>query len=476
MNKLRFQIVGAFLLFLLLAVGSTALFYSHFAEDYYLAQKKKAILYAFETLSQMELQELQDEGSILPLEEENFTIIICNEQLEAVYYSKTFPTQNTIKVHFEDKLEFYTTTPSVLHNSEKRFQPLQLFGIIPHDEEKFYVYIYESTRSLHNTILYTSQILQKLFLFLLVSGFLFTFSLANWIIRPVLEIQNAAKKLANNDFSVRLPIRHPKNELSQLAMDINQMSDKLQRDMNELSNYNYLLLRQNRNMAEFEDMRKKLVSTFTHELKTPLAIISSQLELMQYEYDADKKDYYYSSIMEEIDKMSKMISTILRNSKLENQLSQIELRWLNLSELLFELLPKYQNWLSSKKLHFTSSIEDDCVAYIDRTQIEQVLNNYLMNAVRHTKAGRTVRILLKSEEEFIYLSVYNDGPRLPVKELDRIWTGFYQSGNSPSNHGTEFGLGLYIVKDIMRQHGGSCGVQNQKNGVEFWIRLPKSQI
>jgi len=292
----------------------------------------------------------------------------------------------------------------------------------------------------------------------------------------VLEIQNAAKKLANNDFSVRLPIRHPKNELSQLAMDINQMSDKLQRDMNELSNYNYLLLRQNRNMAEFEDMRKKLVSTFTHELKTPLAIISSQLELMQYEYDADKKDYYYSSIMEEIDKMSKMISTILRNSKLENQLSQIELRWLNLSELLFELLPKYQNWLSSKKLHFTSSIEDDCVAYIDRTQIEQVLNNYLMNAVRHTKAGRTVRILLKSEEEFIYLSVYNDGPRLPVKELDRIWTGFYQSGNSPSNHGTEFGLGLYIVKDIMRQHGGSCGVQNQKNGVEFWIRLPKSQI
>ena len=81
--------------------------------------------------------------------------------------------------------------------------------------------------------------------------------------------------------------------MGQLAGNINHMADKIQRDINDLNNYNYLLLKQNRDMAEFEDLRKKLVSSITHELKTPLAIISSQVELLQYEYDESKKDYYF---------------------------------------------------------------------------------------------------------------------------------------------------------------------------------------
>lgn len=94
------------------------------------------------------------------------------------------------------------------------------------------------------------------------------------------------------------------------------MEGKIQQNINDLNNYNYLLLRQNRDMAEFEDMRKKLVSNITHELKTPLAIISSQVELLQYEYDETKKDYYFSSILDEIDKMSLLISSILQNSRM----------------------------------------------------------------------------------------------------------------------------------------------------------------
>ena len=111
------------------------------------------------------------------------------------------------------------------------------------------------------------------------------------------------------------------------------MEDKIQQNINDLNNYNYLLLRQNRDMAEFEDMRKKLVSNITHELKTPLAIISSQVELLQYEYDETKKDYYFTSILEETDKMSRLISSILQNSKMENKIQQASLRWTSLSAL-----------------------------------------------------------------------------------------------------------------------------------------------
>ena len=73
------------------------------------------------------------------------------------------------------------------------------------------------------------------------------------------------------------------------------------------------------------------MSNITHELKTPLAIISSQVELLQYEYDETKKDYYFTSILEETDKMSRLISSILQNSKMENKIQQASLRWTSLS-------------------------------------------------------------------------------------------------------------------------------------------------
>ena len=113
------------------------------------------------------------------------------------------------------------------------------------------------------------------------------------------------------------------------------------------------------------------------------------------------------------------------------------------------------------------------MAYMDSLQIEQALNNYMMNAIHHTKGGRTVQLTLKSEKDCFYLSVYNDGPRIPAGELSQIWTSFYQTSDRRKDGTTEIGLGLYIVKDIVNHHNGTCGVQNLENGVEFWMKLPK---
>lgn len=478
MNKLRTQLMLAFDLFFLLVVGGVMIFYMFFAEDFYLHDKTKSISQAFRQVQQYDLDELplEDEDIFLPFEESSFSMVICNDLFEPIYTVKYQVTDQSIQEIFRDKVDLYTEDPQVVYYQDKQGKPLILHGRLTQDNCTFYIYICESTKSLRRSITYVNQYLRQIFVVILVLGSIFAFCLATWIVKPVTRIQNVTNRLSKNDFSVRLPDKQPKNELGQLAGDINHMADKIQRDINDLSNYNYLLLKQNRNMAEFEDMRKKLVSTFTHELKTPLAIISSQLELLQYEYSPDKKDYYFSSIMEEIDKMSKLISSILQNSKLENQFQQTELFWSNLSEIVTKLLPKYENWLFARKIRFTASVEEDCSAYLDRLQIEQALNNYVMNAVRHTQPNRNVHLTLRSEEEYLYLSVYNDGPRLPAQEIDRVWTSFYQSGRATSDGGTEIGLGLYIVKDILSHHHGSCGVQNREQGVEFWMRLPKNEI
>lgn len=475
MKKFKLQIVLSIDLFLLILLGGSVLFFSFFAEDYYLSQKKSAIKIAYSSLRQLELDELseEEEEAFLTLEEEAYSIIICDENFLPIYNSKVKVTDELIQERFRNQLELYLEDAPVLYYPEITGQPVSLHGLILQDGHSFYVYIYENTRIMHHGILYARNFLLKLFLFTMVLGTLFAFLLSSRIAGQLADIQQMVSHIARNDFSMRLSGKKPHNELGQLSTEINLMADKIQRNINDLNNYNYLLLKQNRNMAEFEDMRKKLVSNITHELKTPLAIISSQVELLQYEYDNTKKDYYFSSILEETDKMSRLISSILQNSRIENSIQNAKLRWGNLSDLLLELAPKYENWLSSLRIRFSTSIEEDCVAYMDPLQIEQALNNYMMNASHHTKPGRSVHLSLKSEANCFYLSVYNDGARIPSTELDNIWTSFYQSGEHRKDGATEIGLGLYIVKDIMNHHNGSCGALNHESGVEFWMKLPK---
>ena len=284
-----------------------------------------------------------------------------------------------------------------------------------------------------------------------------------------------AQKITENDFSVRASESIHSYELQNLAQSINQMADKIQRDINDLNNYNYLLLRQNRNMAEFEKARKNIVSTATHELKTPLAIISSQVEMLQYEYDDSQKDYYFSSIMEEIEKMSGLISNILHNSFQYESLPDTLMARDNLSVLFETLLPKYKIWMSASNITFTSSVQEDCFAVFDAVQIEQAVNNYIMNACGHTKPGRQITLTLRQDEDSIYCSVYNEGNAIPAEEQSRIWMSFYQAETQKKNTSShEIGLGLFIVKDIINLHHGTCGVFNCRKGVEFWFRLPKA--
>lgn len=386
MRKLKIQIVVAFTLFLAVILGGSLIYYSFFAEKHLILQKKRAIDSAFSLIRSLDLNNIpsEDDEVFLPLEEASYSLLLCDQNFRPLYFSKTKGSDTLIQERVKDQIVLYSPDARAVFHKEETGSPISLYGLISQKGTDFYVYIYENTRIMHFGISYAARFLWKIFIILLILGPLFAFVFSARISKTLGQIQQMITRISRNDFSMRLPTVGNKNELACLASDINLMADKIQRDINDLNNYNYLLLKQNRDMAEFEDMRKKLVSNITHELKTPLAIISSQVELLQYEYDDTKKDYYFSSILEETDKMSRLISSILQNSRLENHIQNAALRWENLSDLLLELVPKYENWLSSLKIQFSTSIEEDCQAYIDSLQIEQAINNYMMNASRHT--------------------------------------------------------------------------------------------
>lgn len=476
MNKLRTQAVIAFCLFLVLIIGGASVIYLLFAERYYVSKKISLMNTAFESVKQLDLDGIayETDASITALEAESFSIIICDEDFNQLYSSKIWSSEQVIQEMMIPSKSKFTEDARAIYQKDVFRKPVSLFGLMNQDGHKYYIYIYENTTTIRRSINYVNDFLIAVLLIAVVLGIVFAWIICSVIVKPIQNVSTVTKKIAENDFSVRASESTHTYELKQLAQNINQMADKIQRDMNDLNNYNYLLLRQNRNMAEFEDIRKTIVSKMTHELKTPLAIISSQVEMLQYEYDESKKDYYFSSIMEEIDKMSGLISNILNNSFTDESLPSTLMARDNLSDLIEMLVPKYECWMAASNIHLTASVQEECYAVFDPVQIEQAVNNYIMNACRHTPPGCQIILTLRQDDESIYCSVYNEGSSIPEEEQGRIWKSFYQGDATSSRSlSTEIGLGLFIVKDIVSLHHGTCGVFNCRKGVEFWFRLPK---
>lgn len=132
------------------------------------------------------------------------------------------------------------------------------------------------------------------------------------------------------------------------------------------------------------------------------------------------------------------------------------------------LLLKYDALFRQKEIKRICKMEQNCTVLADRSCMEKVMSNYLLNAFSHTGTGGVLEVFLEREKDRVIFRVYNQGTAIPEKDLDKIWNSYYQ-GQEQENHA---GLGLYIVKTIILLHKGTYGVRNRDKGVEFWFSLP----
>ncbi len=221
--------------------------------------------------------------------------------------------------------------------------------------------------------------------------------------------------------------------------------------------------------------RQEFVASVSHELKTPLAVISGQMEMLQSMGDRIDQDYYFTSIREEIDKMSRLVGNLLDLTIMEHQMEDMELREMDFSGMVQYMVQKYDALFQRNRVSLSTEIEEGCTVYGNRTYLEQAVNNYIMNAFQHTPQGKGIRITLVCEDGSAKLYVYNEGSSIADEELGQIWKGFYKESGSRRTNLREFrnaGLGLYFVKKITEIHHGDCGVRNVDGGVEFWLALP----
>lgn len=293
---------------------------------------------------------------------------------------------------------------------------------------------------------------------LLLGGFLFivlfSYLISYMTTRRIKEIDRVAMEITNNNFEGVLDTKGH-DELSSLSSHINTMSSNLKRNIEALN----LEIDQ---VKKMEQLRKEFIAQFTHEIKTPLAIINGNIDLLENVEDLEKKDKYIEVINKEISVINDLVLQMLDLSKLEAKAITLDKKEIDLRELSEDIIDDYEQLLMDKKLKIEIQGEDVLIVG-DRKRIEMVIQNYLSNAIKHAFINSTIKIKIK-ENEF---SIENKGKQIDENRIDTIWESFV----SDDQKGT--GLGLAIVRNILELHEMSYGVYNLQGGVEFYFRWKK---
>ena len=274
--------------------------------------------------------------------------------------------------------------------------------------------------------------------------------------RPVKKITVAAEKMMQGDFNIRL---NPINEhfgdesFNEIISCINKMALEL---------------------SSVETLRNDFVSNVSHELKTPLSVISNYATLLKSENITEEERLQYANEIENSCKrLSNLISNILKLNKLENQQIFPKSAEYNLSEQICECLLQFETSWEKKNINIETDIEDEVKINSDAELLSHIWNNLFSNAIKFTENGGTVFVSLKSDGDYITAKVRDTGCGMSPEVGLRIFDKFYQGDTSHSVQGN--GLGLSLVRRVVDIMQGEINVESEiGKGSTFTVKFKKN--
>ncbi len=299
---------------------------------------------------------------------------------------------------------------------------------------------------------------------------------------PISELNDIAKKMANLDFSHKYRMTDADDEINHLGKSINIMSDKLEKTIKQLRSTNIELEKDIEEKSKIDEMRKTFISDVSHELKTPIALIQGYSEglLENVNSDPESRKFYAEVILDEINKMDRLVKQLLELMKLEYGKRDFEDKTFNLVEVEKEVARKSQVMLEEKQVEIRWKTSEEINVLADDFYIEQVISNYLTNAIKHVKDVNNEKYIqieneVDSKTNKVKVKVFNTGDIIEEEHLTRIWNRFYKVDPSRNRQDGGTGIGLSFVKAIMSNYQNGYGVINKENGVEFYIELNLKQ-
>ncbi len=274
------------------------------------------------------------------------------------------------------------------------------------------------------------------------------------LVQPLRNMAAAARCFGEGNFSVRVPVTS-QDEIGQLAVAFNNMADSL---------------------ASSEHVRRDFIANVSHELKTPMTTIAGFIDgILDGTIPPEKQSHYLGIVSQEVKRLSRLVRTMLDLSRIDSGELRLRPARFDLTGVVLSVMLSFEQAIENKKIE-VRGLENAESLFVDGDpdMIHQVVYNLVDNAVKFTNEGGYIEIELRDEEDRTVVSVENSGDGISPDELPMVFERFYKTDKSRSQDRKGMGLGLYIVKTIIRLHGGEISaksVWHENCRFEFW--LPK---
>jgi signal transduction histidine kinase len=284
-------------------------------------------------------------------------------------------------------------------------------------------------------------------------GLLLIIIIARRLVRPVIALDEAAKRVAAGDFTIRLPARKTANELATLTDNFNTMAE---------------------NLGKVEMLRSGFISDVSHEFKIPLTTISGYARLLRDGCAPEEMDEYADIIMEETIRLSKLVDNILTLNRIERRSVRTQWEAIALDEQVRRALTHFEQAWMSKGIDARFELEEVSIVGYE-TLLMQVWTNLIDNAIKFTPTGGIIVLSLTRDDDGngVIFSIRDSGVGIAPGQVDHIFDKFYQADNSRGTEGN--GLGLAIVSRIVQIHGGTIRVESSPGEGSVFTVFLKSQ-
>ncbi len=228
-------------------------------------------------------------------------------------------------------------------------------------------------------------------------------------------------------------------------------------------------------LEESDRLKSSLLSSVSHEFRTPLATIKASVTALRSETDAlgpEASGELLAAIEEETDHLNLLVGNLLDMSRIESGVLQPKRSWNVLSEIVAGVLHRMQS-LTKKHILQVHISEELPLVFVDYLQLEQVFTNLISNSLKYASPGTTISISAgRQSDRSVLACVQNQGPGVADEHLEKIFDKFFRTTANERVSGT--GLGLSICKGIIQAHGGRIWAENQPDGFAYYFTLPET--
>ena len=306
----------------------------------------------------------------------------------------------------------------------------------------------------------------------IIVGGLLVWLLSRRITQPLMELTHLSQKMANLNFDAKYTSGGA-DEIGILGSNFNRMSEQLEKTISELKRANNQLQKDIEQKEKMEEMRNEFLGNVSHELKTPLALIQGYAEGLKegVNDDPESREFYCEVIMDEADKMNRMVKNLLTLNQLEFGSDEVEFERFDIVGLVKGVIASCDILIQQAGASVDFVADEKLDVWADEFKTEQVVRNYLTNAIHHVENEKRIEVRIRQNGDTAHISVFNSGKPIPEEDVPKLWDKFYKVDKAHTREYGGNGIGLSIVKAIMESFHQKYGVRNYDNGVEFWFEL-----